>query len=185
MKILKKTVNTILVIIIFGSHSCRGRGLQIETEIIDKTFRAVANTVTDGMITTVSIASENIAKTAPSIGLDAAKELAPALAKIGEGCALLGQAAMIGAQVYAVHEGYTIAKDIGSHFFPDEVVQKNNETTKTKRRLRECLMENHNGERGRSGRPMVCENEARMFAMIAGKQKLDEMTATFTELYGK
>jgi hypothetical protein len=163
MKIIKQFISLLIIFLSFfvfsDSHAwC---------------FDNEAKTIAGGL----EKSAETIAAAVPSIG--------KGLEAVGQGLNVIGQAATLGAQVYAVHEGYTIAKDVGSHFFPDEIVQKKNKTIKIKRQLRECLMENHHSERGKSGRPMVCENEARMFAMIAGKQKLDEMTTTFTEFYGK
>lgn len=58
-----------------------------------------------------------------------------------------------------------------------------NEFFTAKKEFRDCLMENTKTPRNASGRPSACEDLARMFALIAGKPELDEMTENFKIAY--
>ncbi len=58
-----------------------------------------------------------------------------------------------------------------------------NEFFMSKKEFRRCLMENSKTARNAAGRPTACEDLAKMFALIAGKPELNEMTENFKIAY--
>ncbi len=87
---------------------------------------------------------------------------------------------------------WTLGKDVKSYIAPNDeqkahalAVEEMLELHKSKKYLENCLINNAHDARGISGRPKICEKEARRFAMAAGEEKLNEITATFNNYYRK
>lgn len=161
-----------------------------------------------------TIFSEGLVKAAPIVGVDAANVVAVGAveasqvlgtsgveaAKIGaqsiDKLAVVGQGlvavAGVGTCIFAAVKVYEIGKDINALLNPTEEQKERKIKARESRKLiearvnfRDCLMKNHRLEKNQSGRPTVCEDMAKMFALIGGQAALDEMTQTFVGAYGK
>ncbi len=92
--------------------------------------------------------------------------------------------------VYGLTRLYIIGKEVYESRNPSEAkmlllaeARERNNLLKGKRELRTCLMNNANLPRNTLGRPTACEDLAQMFAAMAGKPELDEITKDFNDLY--
>jgi hypothetical protein len=76
--------------------------------------------------------------------------------------------------------------NLSTHIPQDDSTAKElYESLLAKRKLRTCLIEHHNSERGPSGRPLVCEDVAKMFEAAAGADALEQVTKIFNKFYSK
>lgn len=110
---------------------------------------------------------------AASLHLEAAKEIA---------AAAQATAVVVGGAVVA-WKVCNLGKDLVIYLFPSEQEKETHQLFKTKKEFRNCLIKNHGAPTNSSGRPTVCEENARMFAMFAGQHELEQMTKTFHSAY--
>lgn len=138
-------------------------------------------------------AAPELGKGSADVLVDGGKEIAD---KVVEAGSTIGDGlAMVGAMIFYVHVAskvVEIGKDVVNYLDPSEEqqnkelqAQEKKEALKSKRQLRSCLMKNHTGARNESGRPVACEDAARMLVMMKGENALEKMTKRFTTAYGK
>ncbi len=106
---------------------------------------------------------------------------------LGKGLATVAGTAV---GLYGVSKLYTIASGINEQNVSSDdkkarinLARQKNDLFAARKEFKSCLMKNIKTERNDSGRPVACEDLASIFAMIAGKSELDQMTTTFNDIY--
>lgn len=135
------------------------------------------------------ILSDGLANQLPTVGTNAATILGDKVTLLGDKVTLVGGAA-IGA--YSFFQLYLIGKQIRDDKYPGEeqkarinAAHEKNQAFDAKQEFRTCLINNTKTPRNASNRPTTCENLASMFAMMAGRAELDDMTENFKTAYPK
>lgn len=92
--------------------------------------------------------------------------------------------------VYSASQVYTMARDIYKQNTQSEEkkvrineARQKNGLFAARKEFRSCLMRNIKAEKNDSGRPVACEDLASMFAAMAGKSELDQITTIFNDFY--
>lgn len=94
-----------------------------------------------------------------------------------------------GPYVSVAYQSLVISKEIKAHVFPNDEEAKHAHAVATKysflvteRELEKCLLQHRNSsERGRSGRPLACEDIARMLILLDGKEQVNKMTTIYNQ----
>ncbi|MBI2774735.1 hypothetical protein HYX58_01900 [Candidatus Dependentiae bacterium] len=207
-----KNINNIIInaFVIFSIFICKSNytyvgksQLEVFCATINKSTILLADAAPNIGLNTAKELAPVIEKATRSVGVESAQIVADGVtnaAKIGAQSIdklavagqIIGTVAGVGICVLAATQVVAVGKDLHSYLNPtDEEIDKQQraresyEALHAKREFRKCIMQNHNHEKNESGRPAECEQLAKMFAAMNGKQALDEMTATFNSVYGK
>ena len=87
-------------------------------------------------------------------------------------------------------QAYSIGQEIRRHNFPTEEerayaleVGEKYAFMTAENEFQSCLVKNRSSaQRGPSGRPIVCEEIARMFIMLGGKNEVNRMTGVYNQI---
>lgn len=197
-----KILYTMIIFASLGWHHTSHAlfGFQKEATIISEATKAVSDKIVEGNLQTAALLSEGLSETTAQVvaasntlaekTAEVADKLSGVADKITGVAAVVGTVAGIGICVNAAIQVYGVGKDVASYVSPSNEqkaralnYQEQYETLSIKRGLRACLIQAVNSERGSSGRPIACEEAARMFAIALGDQELDILTKTFNKHY--
>ncbi len=95
----------------------------------------------------------------------------------------------VGPYVSVAYQSCVIGLEIQKHYYPTIEQRDHAEAVSVKFALvtaenefERCLLENRNStKRGLTGRPVACEEIAKMFGMMGGRKELDKITGIYNE----
>lgn len=152
---------------------------------------AVVKQTGETMTDVINKSAEPMEVIASKVGVEAAKNLGvEAVEKVVQFGEKFVPIAWLAVGIYAFDTTYHVACDVKSALYPNqESVNKELyyaevcEFLRSRKALRESLAKNANGERGVTGLPVACENDARRFILAGGAEELGAIIIAFKQWF--